>query len=127
MTAWHEVAGAADPGAAIPVYPSAVARSLPASVRVQPTLARGGFRVPRRALVVTARRSTTWLCRVEHMLTRTARNTARVSTTHSHSEGRVKALVLTRSHQIGRDLACWPVEGGRRTTLMVMYSPADAI
>jgi glycosyltransferase involved in cell wall biosynthesis len=50
MTAWHEVAGAAEAGGAITVFPSAVARPLPASVLVQPTLARGRWRVPRRAL-----------------------------------------------------------------------------
>lgn len=49
-TAWHEVTGAADAGGTVTVFPSAVARPLPASVRVQPTLARGKWRVPRRAL-----------------------------------------------------------------------------
>ena len=49
-TAWHEVADVADAGGAITAFPSAVARPMPASVRVQPTLARGKWRVPRRAL-----------------------------------------------------------------------------
>lgn len=50
MTAWHEVAGAADAGAAVTVFPTAVARPLPPTVRVQPTLARGRWRLPRRLL-----------------------------------------------------------------------------
>ncbi|MBV9801677.1 MAG: glycosyltransferase family 4 protein [Solirubrobacterales bacterium] len=50
MTAWHEVAGAADAGAAITVLPTAVARPLPPSVQVQPTLALGRWRIPRRVL-----------------------------------------------------------------------------
>ncbi len=50
MTAWHEVAGAADAGAEITVLPTAVARPLPPSVHVQPTMALGRWRIPRRAL-----------------------------------------------------------------------------
>lgn len=49
-TAWHEVAGAAAAGGELTVFPTAVARSLPAGVRVQPTLARGSWRIPYRAL-----------------------------------------------------------------------------
>jgi D-inositol-3-phosphate glycosyltransferase len=49
-TAWHEVAGAAAAGGDVTVFPTAVARSLPAGVRVQPTLARGSWRIPYRAL-----------------------------------------------------------------------------
>jgi glycosyltransferase involved in cell wall biosynthesis len=48
--AWHQVAGAAAAGAEITVFPTAVARPLPAGVRVQPTLARGSWRIPRKAL-----------------------------------------------------------------------------
>lgn len=44
-----------------------------------------------------------------------------------HSENRVKALVLGPSYATARDLAGWPVKGGHRTTLMVMYSPVGAI
>lgn len=49
-TAWHEVAGASAAGAEVTVFPTAVARSLPNAVRVQPTLARGRWRIPRKAL-----------------------------------------------------------------------------
>jgi D-inositol-3-phosphate glycosyltransferase len=49
-TAWHQVDGVAAAGGEVTVHPTAVARPLRASVRVQPTLARGRWRVPRRAL-----------------------------------------------------------------------------
>jgi glycosyltransferase involved in cell wall biosynthesis len=47
-TAWHEVAGAAEAGGEITVLPTAVARALPPGIEVQPTLARGRWRVPYR-------------------------------------------------------------------------------
>lgn len=49
-TAWQEVAGVAAAGGDVIVFPGAVARPLPASVRVQPTLARGRWRVPYKPL-----------------------------------------------------------------------------
>ena len=49
-TAWHEVAGVAAAGGDVTVYPGAVQRPLPADVRVRPTLARGRWRIPYRAL-----------------------------------------------------------------------------
>jgi glycosyltransferase involved in cell wall biosynthesis len=49
-TAWQEVAGVAAAGGEVIVFPGAVARPLPASVRVEPTLARGRWRIPYRAL-----------------------------------------------------------------------------
>ena len=49
-TAWHQVAGASAAGADMLVHPGVVHRSLPAPVRVQPTLARGRWRIPYRAL-----------------------------------------------------------------------------
>lgn len=49
-TAWHQAAGAAEAGAEVLVLPNSVQRPLPAGVRVRPTLARGRWRVPQRAL-----------------------------------------------------------------------------
>lgn len=49
-TAWHEVAGVAAAGGEVIVHPGAVARPLPATVRVEPTLARGKWRIPYRPL-----------------------------------------------------------------------------
>jgi glycosyltransferase involved in cell wall biosynthesis len=49
-TAWHQAAGAAEAGADVLVMPGAVARPLPADVRVRPTLARGRLRVPYKAI-----------------------------------------------------------------------------
>ena len=48
-TAWFEVAGAAAAGGKVTAVPTAVARPLPAGVPVQPTLARGNWRIPYRA------------------------------------------------------------------------------
>jgi glycosyltransferase involved in cell wall biosynthesis len=49
-TAWHQVSGVAEAGASVVAYPGAVARDLPATVEVRPTLARGKVRVPYRVL-----------------------------------------------------------------------------
>jgi glycosyltransferase involved in cell wall biosynthesis len=49
-TAWHQVDGLAAAGADVTVFPAAISRPLPSNVKVQPTLARGKFRVPNRAL-----------------------------------------------------------------------------
>jgi len=49
-TAWHQAAGAAAAGAQVTVFPSGVARPLPAGIAVRPTLARGRWRIPARAL-----------------------------------------------------------------------------
>ena len=49
-TAWFEVAGAAAAGGKVTAVPTAVARPLPAGVPVQPTLARGNWRIPYRAI-----------------------------------------------------------------------------
>ena len=49
-TAWQQVNGLADAGADVLVFPGAVAKELPGSVRVRPTLARGRARLPYRAL-----------------------------------------------------------------------------
>ena len=48
--AWHQAEGVAAAGARLTVFPGAVARALPPGVEVQPTLARGRFRIPYRAL-----------------------------------------------------------------------------
>ena len=50
MAAWHYVDELSAAGADVLVYPGAVARPLPATVRVRPTLARGRVRIPYRAL-----------------------------------------------------------------------------
>jgi glycosyltransferase involved in cell wall biosynthesis len=47
-TAWEQVRGLAEAGAAVSVFPGAVARPLPAGVSVSPTLARGRVRLPYR-------------------------------------------------------------------------------
>jgi glycosyltransferase involved in cell wall biosynthesis len=47
-TAWQQVRGLAEAGAAVTVFPGAVERPLPAGVSVSPTLARGRLRVPYR-------------------------------------------------------------------------------
>jgi len=49
-TAWHEAAGVAATGGEVIVFPGAVARPLPASIRTEPTLARGRWRIPYRPL-----------------------------------------------------------------------------
>jgi glycosyltransferase involved in cell wall biosynthesis len=52
-TAWHQAEGVAEAGAQLTVFPGAVARALPPGVEVQPTLARGRWRIPYRALGLT--------------------------------------------------------------------------
>jgi glycosyltransferase involved in cell wall biosynthesis len=49
-TAWHQVAGLVAAGADVTVFPASVAEPLPDSARTVPTLARGRFRVPFRAV-----------------------------------------------------------------------------
>ena len=49
-TAWQQVAGVAAAGADVLVFPGAVARELPTTIRVRPTLAWGSVRIPYRAL-----------------------------------------------------------------------------
>ena len=49
-TAWQQVRGLAEAGAAVTAFPGAVERPLPSSVSVSPTLARGRFRVPYRVV-----------------------------------------------------------------------------
>jgi len=49
-TAWYQVTGVAEAGAAVDLHPGAVARTLPDGVAVSPTLARGRVRVPYRVL-----------------------------------------------------------------------------
>ena len=49
-TAWHQVNGLAVAGADVLACPGAVARELPGSVEVRPTLARGKVRIPYRVL-----------------------------------------------------------------------------
>jgi len=48
--AWQHVSALATAGADVLVYPGAIAKELPASVRAKPTLARGKVRIPYRAL-----------------------------------------------------------------------------
>jgi glycosyltransferase involved in cell wall biosynthesis len=49
-TAWQQVNGLAAAGASLLVFPGALQRPVPTGVRVQPTLARGKFRIPYRLL-----------------------------------------------------------------------------
>jgi glycosyltransferase involved in cell wall biosynthesis len=49
-TAWQQVNGLASAGADLLVYPGSLFRPLPPSVRVQPTLSRGKYRVPNKLL-----------------------------------------------------------------------------
>jgi glycosyltransferase involved in cell wall biosynthesis len=49
-TAWQQVNGLAAAGARLLVFPSSISRQVPVGVRVQPTLARGGLRIPFRAI-----------------------------------------------------------------------------
>jgi glycosyltransferase involved in cell wall biosynthesis len=49
-TAWHQAAGVAHAGANVLSVPGAVHRELPPTVRLQPTLARGRWRVPYKAI-----------------------------------------------------------------------------
>jgi glycosyltransferase involved in cell wall biosynthesis len=49
-TAWHQAAGVAHAGGDVLVMPAAVQRELPAAIRVEPTLARGRWRLPVRPL-----------------------------------------------------------------------------
>ena len=49
-TAWHQVAGVTEAGVEVLAFPAAVHTPLPASIRVSPTLARGRFRIPYRAI-----------------------------------------------------------------------------
>ena len=48
--AWQQVKGLVDAGADVTVFPGAVHRDLPAGISVEPTLARGRFRIPYKAL-----------------------------------------------------------------------------
>jgi glycosyltransferase involved in cell wall biosynthesis len=49
-TAWQQVYGLARAGAEVTVFPGAVQRPLPVHIRISPTLARGRFRIPYKAL-----------------------------------------------------------------------------
>ena len=49
-TAWEQVSGLAAAGADVLVFPASVHRRLPEAVRVEPTLARGRFRLPYRVV-----------------------------------------------------------------------------
>jgi glycosyltransferase involved in cell wall biosynthesis len=49
-TAWHQAAGVARAGGDVLVMPAAVHRKLPPPIRVEPTLARGRWRIPVRPL-----------------------------------------------------------------------------
>jgi glycosyltransferase involved in cell wall biosynthesis len=49
-TAWHQVAGLAEAGASVTVFPAAVQKELPPEVAVKPTLAHGRVRIPPRAI-----------------------------------------------------------------------------
>jgi len=48
--AWEQVRGLTEAGADVTLFPASVARPLPASVVIRPTLARGRFRIPYRIL-----------------------------------------------------------------------------
>jgi glycosyltransferase involved in cell wall biosynthesis len=48
--AWYQVAGVADAGGEILAFPGAVHKRLPGRIPVRPTLARGRFRIPYRAV-----------------------------------------------------------------------------
>jgi glycosyltransferase involved in cell wall biosynthesis len=48
--AWHQVDGLAAAGADVTVFPASICRPLSAGVKVQPTLARGQWRIPNRLL-----------------------------------------------------------------------------
>ena len=50
QTAWYQAVGVADAGADLMVMPGAVQVELPAGIEVRPTLARGRFRIPYKAL-----------------------------------------------------------------------------
>src|SRR5262249_18489696 len=49
-TAWQQVSGIAAAGADVVVYPGALQRSIPVPVKIQPTLAWNGLRVPYKLL-----------------------------------------------------------------------------
>jgi glycosyltransferase involved in cell wall biosynthesis len=49
-TAWQQVNGIAAAGADVLLFPGALSRSVPAGVRVQPTLAKGKLRIPYKVL-----------------------------------------------------------------------------
>jgi hypothetical protein len=49
-TAWQQVHGLAAAGADVLVFPGVLHRRLPANIAVQPTLARGRWRIPYRLL-----------------------------------------------------------------------------
>ena len=52
-TAWHQADGVAAAGAQLTVFPGVVHRPLPPGVKVEPTLARGRWRIPYRAVGLT--------------------------------------------------------------------------
>jgi len=54
MTAWEQAVGVFGAGATLTVFAGAVARGLPAGIRVHTTLARGRLRIPYRALGLRA-------------------------------------------------------------------------
>lgn len=49
-TAWYQVDGLAAAGADVTAFPASIIRSLPANVKIRPTLARGKLRVPHKLL-----------------------------------------------------------------------------
>lgn len=49
-TAWYQAQGLADAGAEVTVFPASICREFSSSVKVQPTLAWGKFRLPNRLL-----------------------------------------------------------------------------
>jgi glycosyltransferase involved in cell wall biosynthesis len=52
-TAWHQAEGVAAAGAQLTVFPGVVHRPLPGGVKVEPTLSRGRWRIPYRAVGLT--------------------------------------------------------------------------
>ena len=49
-TAWYQVWGLSEAGAPVWLHPGAIARALPPQVKAEPTLARGGLRLPYRMI-----------------------------------------------------------------------------
>ena len=50
FTAWHQVSGIAEAGAEVTVFPASICKPVADNVKVEPTLARGQFRLPNRLL-----------------------------------------------------------------------------
>ncbi|MCK7470635.1 MAG: hypothetical protein MZU95_07465 [Desulfomicrobium escambiense] len=95
-TAWYQVWGLAEAGAQVQAHPGAVARRFADTVAVQPTLARGGWRLPYR--VVGGMRAFWLHDRV--VAARLEREHARIDLLHAWPLGALRTLQVAARHGV---------------------------